>query len=110
MYKKLKLHFYRKINGSTQFYRTNILKNGDFKVSLASENRKLMETFARKNITKLLWRKLPNYSGTDSKKAHLVVKFAFQMILHKKVGNKNEADIWFPLGSCKQAYGEKMWC
>lgn len=44
------------------------------------------------------------------KKAHLVVKFAFQMILHKKVGNKNEADIWFPLGSCKQAYGEKMWC
>lgn len=32
------------------------------------------------------------------------------MILQKKVGNKNEADIWFPLGSCKQPYGEKMWC
>lgn len=26
----------------------NILKSGDFKVSLASENRKLMETFVRK--------------------------------------------------------------
>lgn len=32
------------------------------------------------------------------------------MILQKKVDYKNEADIWFPLGSCKHPYGEKMWC
>lgn len=61
------------------------MENSDFKVSFAPANRKIMETFVKKNIEKLLLRKLFNYRGTDSKKkAHLVLKFAFQMVLQKK--------------------------
>lgn len=44
----------------------------------------------------------------QTQKSSFSCKICFSDDITEKVGNKNEADIWFPLGSCEQPYGENV--